>query len=390
MFMAEKRQSQYSSMNHDGLTRLSAVNRQKCAARRVIGFYTPAGLKTSHREGRRPKTSHRGQTHDDAALKEKSKEEKSTKVTMFIKKDLRKVPEILAESEKTGNPVVNLHLSKRQSEFRGSVRVLCEPQNLPALSSLQNLSLYDCDIQDVTGIGELASLEHLSLGRNPLTQLPEDFSKLHRLTSLWLDDCQLEQVPLPVLDLENLQELRLSNNRLDQLPDTLPERLTNLAILCVDGNRLTSLPDLHRLEYLVTLQARQNQLSTLPDLPYSLRLLHLSSNQIDTLPTRLEECTQLTHIYLNSNALTEFLINVNLWPNLAKLNLSNNRIAQLSPEFLLLFGSPDPVTGQCGDDGIVGLRDNPVLETTAMEEEEEKEDNDDPMDVVQPPAITTA
>lgn len=88
---------------------------------------------------------------------------------MFIKKDLRKVPQILVDAEEKDETIEDLRLQKRKAEFNGSIKVLCQPEsNLHALRRINSLSLYDCDIQDLEGIGELSTLQTLNLGRNPL------------------------------------------------------------------------------------------------------------------------------------------------------------------------------------------------------------------------------
>ena len=94
---------------------------------------------------------------------------------MFIEKDNRKIPEILGEKVK------QLKLGRREAEFAGSVKALCSPQYQEALSELEYLSLYDNKLKKLNRISLLkhAPLKELSLGRNLLSELPDEVSCIH-------------------------------------------------------------------------------------------------------------------------------------------------------------------------------------------------------------------
>lgn len=292
---------------------------------------------------------------------------------MFIKKDLRKIPDIIADSEENEQPLRELSLQKRTSEFRnGSIKVLCQPHYQQALASLESLSLYDCDMQDLKGIGMLSSLQNLSLGHNrSLRTLPaNDFVQLTNLKRLYLDDCNFTEFPTDAFRMQDssLEELRLSNNQLTSLPDDLQTLLPNLQTLSVDNNQLVQLPPLHNLQRLRVLQIRQNKLQALTPLPASLKVLHASSNQLvnanndHSLERCLQDClTTLTHVYLNSNHLTR-IPDLDGATNLVRLNLAHNQITQISVDFHRLYGTIDPVSGVCQQDGsaTVVLTGNPL------------------------------
>lgn len=90
---------------------------------------------------------------------------------MFIKKDLRKIDEILADDSDKKDI---LKLAKRSAEFQGSVRVLCRESKLESLANLRTLNLYDNCLTNVDGIGLLSQtpIEEINLGCNKLTTLP--------------------------------------------------------------------------------------------------------------------------------------------------------------------------------------------------------------------------
>lgn len=93
---------------------------------------------------------------------------------MFIKKDLRKLSEILADPKDTRE---EMKLARRVAEFGGSTHVLCDSSNLPALTRLRYLSLYSNKLDRLTKIGNLAAcaeLEEINLGRNVISRVPSE------------------------------------------------------------------------------------------------------------------------------------------------------------------------------------------------------------------------
>jgi Leucine-rich repeat (LRR) protein len=335
---------------------------------------------------------------------------------MFIKKDLRKIPTILGDASKSSkndthkndtdtsvtSSLIDLCLQRRKAEFRGSVKILCQPSNAPFLGQLKSLSLYDCEINSLQGIGMLESLETLNVGRNPVKDLPDDFVQLQNLKVLWLDDCSLEgALPVEICKLEQLQELRVSNNILTAVPPEI-QLLSNLRILGLDRNRLESIPaEIHTLHNLTHLLLRQNGLTQLPDcgdednitLPM-LQILHVSSNHLTSLPVSLfQQCRRLTHVYANSNRLTsldaDVIASLSVMTDLQYVTLANNAIDYLPQDFWRTFQTPDQ-DGVChvhratdseddNDDNskcTVVLRGNPVVQ----QNDPDNDNDSDPMD----------
>mmetsp|Transcript_21155 Transcript_21155/g.29905 ORF Transcript_21155/g.29905 Transcript_21155/m.29905 type:complete len:345 (+) Transcript_21155:90-1124(+) len=326
---------------------------------------------------------------------------------MFIKKDLRKIPRILADaaavqeppsddselppssstegggepsSKKTKREILTeLRLQRRTAEFRGNVNILCQPQNAPALHHLVNLSLYDCQITSLDGIGRFLSgcspnLQVLDVGHNPLQSLPDEIALLGKsLKQLWCDDCQITgSIPKCVMDLTNLETLRLSQNRITTMPAEI-HKLQKLKTLCLDRNQISQIPsELSQLGQLEAFMIRQNQLESLPEgVPgktmANLSVLHVSSNRLTSLPTSLGECTSLQTIYVNGNEIQRIPDGVGHGlPNLKRFNASHNRIRFLPSDFIDRFGYPDEttVTGACEKDTscVVLLCQNPVLD----------------------------
>jgi Leucine-rich repeat (LRR) protein len=159
---------------------------------------------------------------------------------MFIKKDTRKIPEILTdEADKRDY----LKLSKRAAEFQGSTRLLFKESNLQSFMNLKSLNLYDNDLSSIQGVGILSHspVTEISFGMNKLTSLPLELGLLSTLTSVWLDDNLLEQFPICLCQLQNLTALRMSGNSISEIPSSFAA-LENLEILAFDNNGLTEIP----------------------------------------------------------------------------------------------------------------------------------------------------
>jgi len=81
--------------------------------------------------------------------------------------------------------------------------------------------LLDLIDNGLVGALGLTYLMHLRLSDNQLTSLPNSIGELSRLKNLYLQRNQLRSLPLEVGDLPELEELRLDGNRLKGLPSKI-------------------------------------------------------------------------------------------------------------------------------------------------------------------------
>ncbi|KAL7748370.1 hypothetical protein RI367_006332 [Sorochytrium milnesiophthora] len=82
----------------------------------------------------------------------------------------------------------------------------------------------------------------LSLSSNDLTTLPADFSKVHQLRYLRLDNNQLEHIPPSVCTLSSLETLDVSRNKITQLPNDLQQLGNSLKTLVLSHNAVARIP----------------------------------------------------------------------------------------------------------------------------------------------------
>ena len=325
---------------------------------------------------------------------------------MFIKKDLRKIPKILEDAidcshEETSDgttaattttldnngsnnitkrvkhtePLKSLKLARRQHEFQGSVKILCEPSKrssyVPKLKQLELLNLYDCNISNLDGIGDVFNSENtpnltmINLGRNPLRHIPMEFSNIQSIQHLWLDDCHelTGQFPKALLELTNLESLRMPNckiNVVDLSTGVVQEEHENESANTAtsssnrsgrsnnrgrahrddgddddsdDGSDIDTGDDDrggHQQEVgLTSSSSSSSSLMVIKPLKF-LKILNLDRNELTELPSRLGEwAPNLEELYVRHNKI-QSLKNVESFPSKLKiLHLSSNQLEDL-------------------------------------------------------------
>ena len=117
-------------------------------------------------------------------------------------------------------------------------RVTPEGYNLTNLKSLYIIDTkLDKNIPIFKNI--LLNLEELHL--NSITDIPNWIGNLNNLTSLTINNSNLDSLPEWIASLTNLENLSLSDNKLLTLPKWI-NQLTQLEFLTLEGNPLTTLP----------------------------------------------------------------------------------------------------------------------------------------------------
>jgi Leucine-rich repeat (LRR) protein len=190
-------------------------------------------------------------------------------------------------------------------------------------------------------LGQLASLQYLSLDTNNLTgNIPVELGNLTNLDYLYLSGNQLSgTIPSELGNLNNLLLLYLAGN---QLSGSIPVSLSNLASLRwfdLEDNELTgNIPvELGQLSSVEYLDLSNNRLSGSLPVEFSglntLRWMVISNNQLSgAIPNELSGMANLEMLYLNGNQLTGNLpVELNNISNLRWLNLSQNQLTGSLP-----------------------------------------------------------
>ncbi|KAK4747371.1 hypothetical protein SAY87_026408 [Trapa incisa] len=129
-----------------------------------------------------------------------------------------------------------------------------------------------------------------------------------RLEIVDLSGLSLDTLPSPSLNLTIICKLDLSNNNLQNIPESLTARLLNLMVLDVRSNQIKALP---------------NSIGCLS----KLRVLNVAGNLIECLPKSIVNCKSLEELNANFNKLSVLPDSMGMeMPNLKKLSVNSNKL----------------------------------------------------------------
>ncbi|KAF8077229.1 hypothetical protein N665_1054s0006 [Sinapis alba] len=198
--------------------------------------------------------------------------------------------------------------------------------------NLSGMSLASLSVSSI----DLSSISKLDLSNNNIQQIPE--SLVARMLNLWALDLhsnQLKTLPNSIGCLTKLKVLNVSGNNLQHLPKTI-EDCISLEELNANFNELDRLPETigFELTNLTKLSVNSNKLVLLPSsLSHltSLRVLDARLNCLVSLPDDLENLVnlQVLNVSQNFQHLKELPYSVGLLISLVELDVSYNGITIL-------------------------------------------------------------
>jgi adenylate cyclase len=206
------------------------------------------------------------------------------------------------------------------------------PPSLSLASRLTMLDISNNRLQslDNADLHKLHSLQGLRLSNNRLTQLPLYFGQYCHLRSLNLSSNSLSEFPDFLCNVQTLVDLDISFNSISHLPKI--GQLTDLERLWATNNKLSGSfpPSLSNLVKLREIDVRFNALdsmdvmSQLPQLEY----LMIGHNSISAFEGYFPKIRVL---HMNHNPITRFGMSQAV-PSLSMLNLASAKLAQLPEE----------------------------------------------------------
>ena len=274
----------------------------------------------------------------------------NVKTVRLISDCIRQIsPDILSTLESYEN-LIELDLSsnylkKIKSEFRKMKKLETLSLTFNRLTEirLKSKSVINLDISQnrLTSIPKIPKqVRTLNISYNLFKTL-ESKTKLSHLTSLSISLVGLESID-PELKLPKLEILDISMNKLSQLPD-LTEMTPNLIELNASNNFLKKMPEMPIS--ITTISIEFNEISTLPDLTAltNLSSLNISYNQIETIP----QIPESLEFFDFSNNYVATIAPANT-PNLKRLIFASNRLKTCPPynasEFLRFAASHNFLT----------------------------------------------
>lgn len=149
----------------------------------------------------------------------------------------------------------------------------------------------------------------------------------------------LYSLPPEILQLGVLEMLDLSTCGLSSLPDEFGACLPKLEVLSLSDCEFSVFPaSIATCPNLKMLNLNRNGMTTIEEsaIPTSLRWLFLTENHLQSLPTSIGNCSQLTHCILSANELRQLPRSMARCRNLTLLRLSSNNFGSL-PAWLFLL-----------------------------------------------------
>lgn len=133
----------------------------------------------------------------------------------------------------------------------------------------------------------------------------------HKFEEVDLSGLSLNSLPASSLNFGMISKLDLSNNNLENIPESLMARLLNVVVLDIHSNQLKSLP---------------NSIGCLS----KLKIFNVSGNLLELLPKTLENCRCLEELNANFNILKALPETMGFeLEKLEKLSVNSNKIAFL-------------------------------------------------------------
>ncbi|XP_046336914.1 uncharacterized protein LOC124118719 isoform X1 [Haliotis rufescens] len=116
------------------------------------------------------------------------------------------------------------------------------PDVTPLVKTVTYLNLSFNDFRGLPlEVLEMSELEVLKLRNNPLIELPPDINKLGKLRTLVVSFCLMSSLPISLFDMTSIEHLDISYNRITFIPNEIC-KLRKLLELNVEGNQLPALP----------------------------------------------------------------------------------------------------------------------------------------------------
>ncbi|NVM38421.1 MAG: leucine-rich repeat domain-containing protein [Candidatus Lokiarchaeota archaeon] len=206
-----------------------------------------------------------------------------------------------------------------------------------AIKDLKEFNLYRCNLKKIPDfILKGKKLQNLILSENRIEQLDERLGKLKFLTKLYLNDNHIEYLPTTIGNLINLKELNLRRNKLKFLPESL-YNLSNLKKLDLSVNRFKKFPEnVCNIISLENLNLSKNQIKIIPHSIVSLinlKCLTLNQNKLNRLPDNIGMLDSLVWLLIDGNNLKELPETIKNLKSLKYLYIDGNNLEEI-PNFL--------------------------------------------------------
>jgi Leucine-rich repeat (LRR) protein len=160
------------------------------------------------------------------------------------------------------------------------------PLEMGNATNLTELWLEDNQFREFPiAVCQLTQLRKLFLSGNQLSVVPPTLSALQALEVLSLDNNEIVEFPTAVFELQSLKQLWLRQNQMEELPEEGWSNLEQLQVLSLSSNKIAALPDFSPVR--------------------DLKKVYLNGNRIVRVDEGLVTLDQLVELNLANNAIEE-------------------------------------------------------------------------------------
>lgn len=125
--------------------------------------------------------------------------------------------------------LVKIELNKAQRIELNSTHISCFPTQLFSCTNLTYLGIENSELVIMPDIGQFLNLTTLYIGDSPLKELPETIRNLTKLEKLWITVTRISKLPQSLLQCENLVHLQVEYNpNLKHIEERLVKKLSLL------------------------------------------------------------------------------------------------------------------------------------------------------------------
>ncbi len=200
---------------------------------------------------------------------------------------------------------------------------------------LKTLRTQCTDLDTLPDLGELESLEDLSIQWGEFKKLPDSICNLKYLKKLKIDGCpKLKSLPEQIGSIKTLEFIWVANCGLESIPESLTT-LPKLKTLWLYGNKISSFPTTISLPSLQALTLSHNPIGKVPNAikaTESLRTLRLAGCNILEIPEWLARMPELVEMNLTINLITEIPRSIGKAKKLTELKLCDNLLSSVPVE----------------------------------------------------------
>ena len=231
-----------------------------------------------------------------------------------------------------GEEPVNMALT----EFKHMKKL---PAAIANLSSLVNLTIRNCDLEELPAEMAQMNLVTLHIENTNLAHFPDEMANMKHLINVYLLNNKFTQFPEVLTHIKDIYHFNMVNEQIDFIPESI-RNWTQLSNLIITGSHITSIPDVFNDVYRMSILDFSNNknLSTLPpslstpQVPYegggytrkSIRALYLDGCAFTEIPKEIQRA-DICELSMSDNLITHITKEeIERMPDLNTLILDRN------------------------------------------------------------------